>query len=162
MELTQEILKELLAYDPRTGIFEWNVSRGTVNKGDVAGYLSEGYVSIKVFEKPYKAHNLAFLYMTGKFPKNQCDHINRVKNDNRWTNLRDVIISDNQKNMPLRKDSKTGIPGVRWCKRDKKYVVNIGHNGRQVYLGGFNNIFDAAACRIKANKEYGYHENHGR
>lgn len=160
--ITQALLKEVLKYNPKTGIFMWIKQRGRASIGDIAGCNKLGYIEIRVYGKKYKAHNLAFLYMTGKFPAGECDHINHIKNDNTWSNLRDVTHQNNKRNVKLLKTNSSGIVGVKFHKRDKKWMVYIGHDGKQLHLGNFDNIFDAAACRIKASRKYGYHENHGR
>ena len=83
--ITQKSLKEILCYDPGTGIFTWLITVSNVKIGDMAGCLHpSGYWLIKVNRRRYQAHRLAFLYMTGKFPANEVDHINHVCGDNRW------------------------------------------------------------------------------
>lgn len=98
--ITQKELKEILHYDPETGIWTWLVSNSKrVRVGDKAGYLCthNGYWRIKINGKRYRSNRLAFLYMTGKWP-NVADHENRIRNDNRWKNLRDLDSSGNNKN----------------------------------------------------------------
>ncbi len=89
-ELTQKRLKELLHYDPDSGVFTWKVNRGGIAKAEVvAGCIgSHKYILINVDRKRYLAHRLAFLYMENHFPVNQVEHINRIKSDNCWGNLR--------------------------------------------------------------------------
>lgn len=91
-ELTAGRLKELLTYDPETGVFIWRGWRsGSAVAGSVAGSLhSDGYVCIKIGRCLYRAHRLAFLYMTGSRPIGQVDHINMNRADNRWCNLRET------------------------------------------------------------------------
>ena len=89
--ITQSELKELLNYDPATGVFTWLVSRGRVKASSVAGHVhSRGYIVIMVDGRRHLAHRLAFVYMTGTFPDDQVDHINEIKADNRWINLREA------------------------------------------------------------------------
>ena len=109
---TEKRLKELLNYDPITGLFIRVVKRGPFKKGAIAGSVNDGYVCIQIGKKSYKAHRLAFLYMTGSMPVNQVDHINRIRSDNRWENLRDVTHAENQHNTVAQSNSKSGIKGV--------------------------------------------------
>lgn len=98
--LTQARLKEILHYDPDTGIFTRRLDRGpNAPKDSVAGTPDKnGYIVIKVDFTQYKAHRLAWLYIYGVWPNNQIDHINHIVDDNRIVNLRDVTNSENQAN----------------------------------------------------------------
>ena len=132
-------LKELLIYDPTTGIFNWKVKVGKHNVGDVAG-TKQRYVRIRISGKDYMAHRLAWLYAYGCWPVNQIDHINRDKLDNRLCNLRDVPQSINQRNVGLRKDNSSGVRGVSWDSRHSAWRVQI--LGK--FTGHFPTIEDAA------------------
>ena len=91
MVLTQSRLKELLYYDPYSGIFTWKISSGNMPAGSAAGCLSpEGYIRITIAGKKYKAHRLAWFYVYGYFPENQVVHLNGARDDNRISNLREV------------------------------------------------------------------------
>ena len=103
--ITQPQLKELLLYNPETGVFIWRESRGRVRKGSLAGRIkihgrisTRGYREIGVNDKLYRAARLAFLYMTGEFPRKEVDHKNRVRDDDAWDNLRDVSHLENVRN----------------------------------------------------------------
>jgi hypothetical protein len=98
--ITQIELKEMVTYDPLTGHFTWLVDRGTNKlKGKRCGNIEcDGYVSCCFNRKRYKAHRLAYLYMTGDWPKLEIDHINRNRQDNRWENLREATRSENASN----------------------------------------------------------------
>lgn len=86
-ELTQEALKEVLNYDPETGLFTWAKQRGSARKGSLAGCLDRGHLIIRVNKQQYLAHRLAWMYMYGYFPATDIRHINKVKDDNRIDNL---------------------------------------------------------------------------
>lgn len=98
--LTQAKLKEILEYCPETGLFTWLIKISKKNNvGGIAGSkTTKGYTQIIIFGKNYKASRLAFFYMTGKWPMDEMDHINRIRNDDRWINLRDVTAKENVAN----------------------------------------------------------------
>lgn len=175
MELTQSYLKTALHYDPDTGVFTWQPRDHSHFKtpgsskvwharfsGKNAGHSDDGYIRIKLLGKNHLAHRLAFLCMTGEFPPHEVDHISGVRNDNRWTNLRAVTGSENNKNTKIRADNTSGILGVYWHKASSKWQASIGVDGRFIHLGLFNNIEEAADARKLANKKHGFHQNHGR
>lgn len=99
-KLTHDRLLRLLHYNPESGIFTWNVDLGSrARKGDEAGTINKaGYVVIQINGCKIYAHRLAFLYMEGKLPDCQVDHINRNKLDNRWCNLRHSNNIENNRN----------------------------------------------------------------
>lgn len=147
MGLTQERLKELLSYDPLTGVFLWKVSlRGRFAKaGSVAGGPDkDGYFIICVDQKLYRAHRLAWFWMTGEWPKGQIDHKDLDKTNNRFCNLRDATKSQNMWNLKCRSNSATGIKGVQYDARRGLYYAKITANGRKTWLG-YHKTAEAAA-----------------
>jgi len=110
--LTQEQLKAELHYDPETGIFRRLVDRPKSKAGSIVGYPTDrGWLRVKIRGKHYKLHRLAFLYMTGTIP-NEVDHANRIRDDNRWVNLREATRSQNTHNRNSGGNSQTGYRGV--------------------------------------------------
>lgn len=92
------LIKEKLEYNPDTGELLWKISGHGIKKGSVTGSIANtGYVQIMVGGKQLLAHRVAFVLMTGRWPT-EIDHINRVKTDNRWENLREVSKSENLRN----------------------------------------------------------------
>ena len=160
--ITQERLKELLHYCPDTGIFTCAKDWGRFRKGASAGSYDRGYVKIYLHYKNYSAHRLAFLYMTGSLPANQVDHINQVRHDNRWKNLRDVTSQANNKNASMSSRNKSGMTGVCWSKSHRKWRSSIRVNNKSKCLGVFLDLNDAIEARKEANIKYGFHENHGK
>lgn len=162
-ELTQAKLKSLLSYDAETGIFVRLKSFPNALKGDVAGSRDkDGYLTIKLLGKSYKAHRLAWLYVHGVWPKGQMDHIFHIKDDNRIVKIRDASHVINGRNRPLNKNNTTGFNGVSFIKREGVFRASIRVNGKPIILGRFKDIEDAIASRKDANIKYGFHENHGR
>lgn len=155
-DLTQQRLKELLDYDPETGVFTWRISAGRrVKAGQRAGAVkASGYRVIGVCGDLHYEHRLAFLYMTGAFPKNDADHVNRDKADNRWSNLRDATVLQNSGNAGIRRDNTSGVKGVGWNKKAQKWMVRIRINGRSKYMGLFDDIGEAAAAYAEAAKKH--------
>lgn len=160
--LTQDKLKDSLTYDPGTGVFTWNQYRPGRKRDRPAGSLRRrGYRTICIDGHIYKAHRLAWFYMTGKWPKDQIDHINQDKSDNRFDNLREANSQENGRNCPLTKANTSGHVGVSRFKRTGKWRARLTLDNKDVHLGYFDNIEDAISARVQANIEHGFHENHG-
>lgn len=153
--ITQSRLKELLHYEPDTGVFTWLVrTSDSVRIGDLAGGChGNRYRRIRIDGKLYLAHRLAWLYMTGAWPDNQIDHVNGVRDDNRIANLREATNAENQQNRAKDVRNTSGFPGVSWCRRDSKWRGLIKFEGRQKYLGVFDSPADAHAAYLKAKAE---------
>lgn len=156
--ITQKYLKELLHYDSRTGIFTWLVSKnknGNVCAGNVAGNLdSRGYFRIGIDNNRYKSHRLAWLYVYGKLPNDQIDHINRIRHDNRIVNLRETTNSGNHQNRKLQSNNSSGFSGVIWDKTNRKWVARIWLRGKQISLGYYHDKNEACMARLKAKVKY--------
>jgi hypothetical protein len=160
--ITQIQLKELFHYCPEFGLFTRLVRAAKCTQvGDIAGGKnSGGYLDIMIYGRTYKSHRLAFLYMTGEFPPHDVDHINGVRDDNRWENLRAVTKSENSRNMKLRSTNTSGHVGVHWHNQKGKWEANYGINNKRYHLGCFADINDAIAARETVS--HLFHENHGR
>ncbi len=154
MTLTQEKLKEILHYNPETGIFTWRVGRRGAKKGAIAGYKQpNGYIITTVYRKRCLMHRLAFFYMEGFFPENEVDHINRIKDDNRWVNLRHVSHQCNLRNISIRKNNTSGATGIYFDKHNNKFMARIMVNRKTIHLGRFKNFDDAVMARYKKEQE---------
>ena len=163
MELTQARLKELLSYDPETGIFRWRVTRGKAKVGAVAGSGSGiGYKQITVDGEKYLVHRLAYLYVYGQWPVEQIDHVNGIRSDNRIDNLRVVNRYEQRQNEKRRRTNTSGVTGVCWDKQNKRWRAEIKVNGKRKHLGIFKTFYHAMKARRQAEKDYGFHPNHGK
>jgi len=154
--LTQERLKELLSYDPESGIFIRKTrSANCVNVGDVAGSVStKGYIIISIENRYYKAHRLAWLYINGSMPINSIDHINCNKTDNRILNLRHATNAENIRNQGLRSTNKSGFIGVSFSKHAKKWQAQIKVNNKNRKLGYFSTPEEASEAYQCAAKQH--------
>ena len=154
--LTQERLKELLSYDPETGVFvRIKQTSSNAKIGDVAGTIKrDGYRYIQIDRKQIGEHRLAWFYMTGAFPPDQIDHINRNKTDNRFVNLRTVTGSENQHNQGINRVNTSGYKGVSYQKCCKKWYASIQFNNVQKNLGRFSTAEEASAAYLAAQRIY--------
>jgi hypothetical protein len=157
LNLAQNLLKDRLHYDPLTGIFARKEDLNTP-----IGYASKGYIYIYLFGEIYSSHRLAFLYMTGQFPPEEVDHINRDSLDNRWENLKPATHSENNRNKRTNRNNTSGKMGVVWHKRKQRWEARISSDDVRQSLGYFDKLDDAIAVREKAERELGYHKNHGK
>lgn len=152
----------MLHYDPETGVFTWARASRKAKVGAQAGSPDvHGYWQINLQARVFKAHRLAWFYVHCEWPNGQMDHINHDRKDNRITNLRIVDNAENHRNRPLQASNKTGFHGVSFCKQTGRYRAKINVDGKQIHLGRFDTIEQAAAARALANERYGFHPNHG-
>lgn len=161
-QITHEMVRDLLDYDPETGIFTWKyrpfARRGWNAKyaGTQAGALMPiGYVCVSIFKYRAYAHRLAVFWMTGEWPPHEVDHINATRDDNRWANLR---LATHEQNLQHRarhnRNSSTGIKGVfPAAYAPGKWKAAIIFRGYNIHLGTFTKIEEAEAAYQKAAKD---------
>lgn len=138
--ISADTLRQLLSYDPETGKFTRAVQTSNrIKVGAAAGSPNgSGYLNIMLQARLYAAHRLAWLYVHGRWPNGQIDHINGDKTDNRIANLREANNSENTQNKwRARNDSRSGTMGVRWHERDQRWHARIMIEGRAHHLGSF-------------------------
>lgn len=154
MMLTQSRLKEVLHYNPETGIFTRKIDRLPYLKGSIAGHLHKksGYIKINVDGKTHGAHRLPFLYMLGYLPEGQVDHKDRVRHHNWWDNLREASPQCQARNSELNFTNTSGVKGVHWYKDRKKWQVLIKINQKMIHLGLFVDKVEAVAHRFAAEQ----------
>jgi len=178
-ELTQEYLKELLHYNPETGILTWKHRQdkwfkntcysGRWNKkyaGKEAGCImvskdGKSYKIFSIFKTLYRAHRIAWMYVTGEMPSDQIDHVDGNGLNNKFNNLRDVSNQINGQNTRKNTRNTSGTTGVSWNRHKMKWDAYISVNSRKVNLGRFINKNEAIEARTKASILYGFHNNHG-
>jgi hypothetical protein len=174
-----EILHKLLTYDAANGKLYWNqreehffesgknsafVRWNTRWAGKEAFFTIDtyGYMTGSIFGKRYAAHRVIMAMAFGTWPKEDVDHINGCRTDNRLANLRAVSRQENSRNASRSKKNTSGHTGVSWSEKDKRWRSGICINGKEMYLGNFQKVDDAIAARRKAERSHGFHENHGK
>lgn len=155
-DLTQERLKELFTYDKNTGVFKRKVARGNQTVGEVPGYkrAPSNRTYIYVDGHTYFDYRLAWLYVYGRFPKGEIDHIDGDVNNCRISNLRDVSRTINSQNRkkPM-KNNKIGFLGVN-KRGERRYRARIRVNGKLLTLGEFATPEEAHSVYMDAKKHY--------
>lgn len=150
--LTLERLREVLDYDPATGIFVHKISRYRECVGSVAGYINKrGYAVITIDQVRYLAHRLAWFYVHSEWPHPMLDHKDTVRHHNWISNLRIATKTQNTANQKLRSDSRTGYKGVVF--RRGRWQGRIYLNQKQHCLGCFSSPEEAHAAYLKAASE---------
>ena len=151
--LSAKRLREILDYNPETGVFTWKVMLAHRRKpGDVAGSLTHGYIEIGIENHSYRAHRLAWLYIYGELPKEMIDHIDGNRANNSIDNLR--LATSRQNSQNKRESSPTKVSckllGVTWNIERECWQAQIGHVGKNIYLGLYKTETAAHAAYLKA------------
>lgn len=176
-KVTPDMLRELLRYDPETGLLYWLKRPSSMFGGGVqnpkssaaawnakwAGSeaftaVSNGYKYGRIFMANYSAHRVIWTLVHGEWPDADIDHISGDRSDNRLVNLRSVSHRDNCRNMTRSDANKSGVTGVMWDRHRGKWSAAIGGTK----LGRFESKSAAISARRMAEKENGYHQNHGK
>lgn len=169
-------LNNLLRYEPLTGRFFWLPRSKSLfpthqswlawntkyaNKPALNTFDVRGYKVGRIFRQTLKAHRVAWTMMTGHWPIGEIDHENKVRNDNRWINLREVQHIANCRNKVLSKKNSSGQSGVWFNNRDQIWMASIHNGNNRIHLGCFKDKEDAVSARKIAERELGYHPTHG-
>lgn len=145
-----ERLREVLDYDPVSGQFRWKVQlspRGS--SGSLAGsQRPSGYIQISVDGEQHYAHRLAWMYVTGSFPKEHVDHVDGKRSNNAFKNLRECNRRENGQNR-----SSASVKGCTWDKQKGKFRAQIGVDGKIVNLGLHSTMEDAQSAYASAKRE---------
>ncbi|NSY48471.1 HNH endonuclease [Agrobacterium tumefaciens] len=175
---TQARAMEYFNYDPETGHLlvkerpeaEFSKARYShhlrrVGKPSGGVSTTHGYRKVLIDGAYHPAHRVIWLIVTGewvKYPDFEIDHINGNPDDNRWTNLRKVTKSENQRNACKRVNNTSGIHGVNWKpvynkkENDGRWVARIWNGPRHVYLGSFRTLHEASIARKAAERVLGF------
>ena len=162
MSLTYDQLVQVLVYDPETGQFRWRHRSDVPNAwnakwaGRIAGAKARGgkrlYTQLMLHKRNYKAHRLAWLYMTGRWPDSEIDHIDCDGFNNKWSNLRLANRSQNGANSPAYSNNGCGVKGAHLYSGNGKYRARIHCKGRTHNLGYFDTPEEAGAVYAEAAK----------
>ena len=153
--ITHSELLQIITYDPSSGDFTWlkKMNRKIVVGSKAGSNASKGYWRVRINKVTYKAHALAIFYVTGSWPDSDIDHINRIRDDNRFENLRVVSRSQNMQNLSLASSkNKTGFVGVYIDKN--KFGAQISLDGKKMHLGLFDTPKLAHCAYLSAKKEF--------
>lgn len=181
-EIDIDLLRRLLRYDPETGRLYWlprplemfaNTGCGGAEgnaarwNGKCAGKPAltakcRGYYHGPIFRQKYYAHRVAWALHYGAWPEGEIDHINHDHADNRIANLRVVSRQENCLNQPQPRTNSSGVTGVYWDKNRKLWLAAIQVDGRARHLGRFADIQAAIQVRKAAERQHGFHRNHGK
>lgn len=173
--MDQKTAQRLFFYNPETGDLVWKLRPRTDfayeptwrawnsnHPGKPCGFSGgQGYLKVAIRGRAYSVHRLIILIMLGYLPE-AVDHINGDRSDNRWVNLRPSDFAQNMLNVKRRVDNASGHVGVHWSPRHKAWRARIAFQRRDYSLGYFKSIEDAVSARKAAEREFGFHENHGR
>ena len=180
MQVDVETLHKLLICDAENGTLTWRERTPDMFEnakfpkqicaswnGRYAGKLaftanSDGYRIGAIFDRLQKSHRIIWAMTRGEWPRNQIDHIDGDRGNNRIENLRDVTNQENAQNITIPSDNTSGTIGVTWCKKNGSWKAQIGVNQRLINLGYFDAKADAINARKLAEREYGFHKHHGR
>lgn len=163
MMVTVERVRESLRYSPIVGVFEWKKAGRKVRVGGLAGAVvkSSGYVRIVLDGKPYPAHRLAWLYMTGEWPAHEVDHIDGDRSNNAWNNLRMATANTNGWNKRVMKTNRSGIKGLTQHPETGRWQARFEADGK-VWSAMFATKEEAEAeMRKKREEVHGEFANHG-
>lgn len=178
-ELTHELLKSLVDYDPASGsttwrkrtsdmfaldddCFAWNESNAGKNIG--APFFNQRgrrYMRASIFGKSYMLSRLIFFYMTGRWPVGDIMHRDRDGTNNTWSNLKEVSRIENMRSLAMTKRNSSGCVGVSWNRQKNKWHASVMVNYKTIHLGYFAGKHDAIAARSKANRDLGFDPMHG-
>lgn len=177
--LCQDTLLSLLRFDREPGKLFWRERKpemfpsgsGRQNNScaiwnsryagtEAAALTRHGYLRMSILGKTVLAHRVVWAIEHGEWPNGHIDHINGIRTDNRVENLRVVSVQENNKNTSRARKNSTGACGVYRFRG--KFRAQIGSRGKQIHLGCFNTLEDAVAARRKAERDLGFHANHGR
>ena len=167
--LTVQELRSRVAYNSESGEFTWlhcDTCRASWNsrfsgKKALCAPHSNGYLFGAIADRKMFAHRVAWAMHYGCWPDGEIDHVNHDKTDNRIANLRVVQRTQNAMNLSKSKRNSSGVTGVFKHTQTMRWQAQIRINRKSIHLGSFESFDDAIAARRKAEKQHGFHENHG-
>jgi hypothetical protein len=151
-----EYLRTLFDYDPVTGIVVRKICTARRQKvGEIVGtFGARGYLQATIHRKKYMLHRLIWLWVHGENPEYDIDHKNRIRTDNRLTNLRLATRQENTHNAGISRRNWSGVTGVSWDANHCSWAANIKANGKQHFLGRYPSIQLAADAYSAAKRQF--------
>ena len=153
-------LREVWDYNPETGKFTWKIrfigGGRRINPGDEAGGICGGYVQLTYDGISYRAHRLAWYWQTGELPPKgyEIDHENRIRSDNRWTNLRLLPSGHNNLNKSIGSNNSTGVIGVYKQTHSDTWFARIYVDKKRIHLGNYPTFEEAVQARKAAEDKF--------
>lgn len=155
-----DYLKNIIDYDQNSGLFRWKCQDSAMPRigprsplRKVGTHGKDGYIRVSINGRQYAAHRLAWMFVTGEWPSLPMDHINRIRDDNRWGNLRLASPSQNSQNRGVQSNSKSGVKGVFYGRKDKCWIAEICINYKKTRIGTFQSKEEARDCYLLFSRE---------
>ena len=145
--LSHDCARDIISYDPISGVVTLMASRRVDLVGKPCGTKRpNGYLVVALRLKGKKVnlylHRLIWFWMTGAWPASEIDHINGVRDDNRWENLREATVSQNRRNSGARRDSHAKLKGVKTRTESPsirvRFIAAISVNKKTIQLGAYD------------------------
>jgi hypothetical protein len=159
--LTQKEIRHMFSYNRHTGILRWKnplPNSHNIKIGDEAGYInSEGYRKVMIDGRYYPASHIIWCGEHGYWSENIIDHKDRIRDNNRIKNLREVSRQCNNRNTCIAKNNTSGIKGVTFHKASSKWLAQIIVNKKMGYLGVYPDFDDAVCARLAAEQCLNWH-----
>lgn len=149
-------LRRIFSYDPETGALTWRMSpSGNVRSGEEAGCVSgRGYRQVRICRRRYYVHRIIWAMMTGDGPAEHIDHRDGDRTNNRWANLRAASPAENARNRRLVAGNTSGVKGVSWYARARKWQAQIREGRHRIFIGYFTSLDEAARAIEAAREKY--------
>jgi hypothetical protein len=154
-EITPELVRADVAYDPVTGDMTWIARRVGVPHGEVCGALTKhGYLVLRLRGVEFPVHRLAWMHHYGAAPSGLIRHLNGNKADNRIANLAIATASTCRALAAPQRNNRHGVKGAFWNKKDQRWIVRVQRDGKRVTVGSFKSLPEAEAAYTQAHANF--------
>ena len=158
--LTQDKLHQMFEY--KDGNLYRKISLGRTKAGDKVGFVdSKGYLSVNINKKCFYLHRIIWMMQYGEMPE-LLDHVDGNRQNNKIENLRLANRFENSHNKQINKNNTSGVKGVYWHRKAKKWAAQITKHNKHYSLGVFETKELAAEFVALAREMlHGKFANHG-